>query len=45
MNNQKKKYLKPEIAIIEMVQESVLLCGSCEDTVGTTWDDTEPSEE
>ena len=45
MNNQKKKYLKPEMSVLEMIQESVLLCDSCEDTVGTTWDNTEPSKE
>ena len=38
MNNLKKKYLKPEIAIIEMTQECSLLCESCEEKFGVTWD-------
>lgn len=38
MNNLKKKYLKPEIAIIEMTQECSLLCESCEEKLGVTWD-------
>jgi len=51
MDNQKKKYHKPEISVIEMVQEnsllceSGLLCESSEEKVGTTWNESEPEEE
>jgi len=45
MDNQKKKYHKPEISVIEMVQENSLLCESCEEKLGVTWDESEPEGE
>jgi hypothetical protein len=39
MNEQKKEYVKPQMTVVEMVEESCLLCGSSdpEDCVEVEW--------
>ena len=39
MNEEKKKYFKPEMTVVDMDWQADLLCDSCEETVGYELED------